>query len=81
MARSTKVLSVSVPERLAEEMERMAEEEGVSKSELVRLMVRAYRRERAEEDFLRLQRELVPKARELGIESEEEIERLVLEDR
>jgi Arc/MetJ-type ribon-helix-helix transcriptional regulator len=81
VARSTKVLSVSVPERLAEEMERMAEEEGVSKSELVRLMVRAYRRERSEEDFLRLQRELVPRARELGVDSEEEVERLVLGDR
>lgn len=81
MARSTKVLSVSVPERMAEEMERMAEEEGVSRSELVRLMVRAYRRERSEEDFLRLQRELVPRARELGVESEEEVERLVLGDR
>lgn len=81
MARSTKVLSVSVPERLAEEMERMAEEEGVSKSELVRLMVRAYRRERSEEDFLRLQRELAPKAREISVESEEDVERLVLDDR
>ena len=38
MARSTRVLSVSVPEKLAEELERMAEEEGVSRSELVRLM-------------------------------------------
>ncbi len=72
---------MSIPERLAEEMERMAEEEGVSKSELVRLMVRAYRRERSEEDFLRLQRELSPKAKELGIESEEDVERLVLGDR
>jgi Arc/MetJ-type ribon-helix-helix transcriptional regulator len=81
VARSTKVLSVSVPERLAEEMERISEEEGVSKSELVRLMFRAYRRERSEEDFLRLQRELAPRARELGIGSEEEVERLVLEDR
>lgn len=81
MARSTKVLSVSVPERLAEEMEQMAGEEGVSKSELVRLMVRAYRRERAEEDFLRMQRELSPKAKELGVESEEDVERLVLDNR
>lgn len=81
MARSTKVLSVSVPERLAEEMEKLAEEEGVSKSELVRLMFRAYRRERSEEEFLRLQRELAPKARGLGVESEEDVERLVLEDR
>jgi metal-responsive CopG/Arc/MetJ family transcriptional regulator len=81
MARNTKVLSVSVPERLAEEIERMAEEEGVSKSELVRLMVHAYRRERSEEEFLRLQRELAPKARVIGVKSEEEVERLVLEDR
>jgi Arc/MetJ-type ribon-helix-helix transcriptional regulator len=81
VARNTKVLSVSVPERVAEEMQQMAEEEGVSKSELVRLMIRAYRRERSEEDFLRLQRELAPKARETGVESEEDVERLVLEDR
>lgn len=59
----------------------MAEEEGVSKSELVRLMFRAYRRERSEKEFLGLQRELAPKAKELGIESEEEVARLVLETR
>jgi metal-responsive CopG/Arc/MetJ family transcriptional regulator len=81
VARSTKVLSVSVPERLADEMERLTEEEGVSKSELVRLMFRAYRRDRSEEEFLRLQRELAPKAREIGANSEEDVERLVLEGR
>lgn len=81
MARSTKVLSVSVPERLAEELERMAREEGVSKSELVRLMARAYKRERSEEEFLRLQRELAPRARALGILTEEDVDRLVLENR
>ncbi len=81
MARSTKVLSVSVPERLAEELERLAAEEGVSKSELVRLMARAYRREKSEEEFLRLQRELAPRARAAGVETEEDVERLVFEDR
>jgi metal-responsive CopG/Arc/MetJ family transcriptional regulator len=81
MARSTRVLSISVPERLAQELERMAEEEGVSRSELVRLMVRAYKRERSEEEFLRLQRELARKARALGVGTEEEAERLVFEDR
>ncbi|CAN5899714.1 hypothetical protein BH23ACT11_BH23ACT11_02520 [soil metagenome] len=40
MARKTRVLSISVPQVLAEELERMAEEEGVSKSELMRLMAR-----------------------------------------
>ena len=66
---------------MAEEMERLAEEEGVSKSELVRLMFRAYRRERSEDEFLRLQRELTPRVKELGGESEEDVERLVLEGR
>ena len=81
MARSTRVLSISVPEQLAQEFERMAEEEGVSRSELVRLMARAYKRERSEEEFLRLQRELFRKARALGVDTEEEVERLVFEDR
>ena len=81
MARSTRVLSISVPEQLAQEFERMAEEEGVSRSELVRLMARAYKRERSEEEFLRLQRELFRKARALGVDTEEEVERLGLEDR
>ncbi len=81
MARSTRVFSISVPERLAEELERMADEEGVSRSELVRLMARAYRRERSEEEFLRLQRELGRKARALGVGTEEEVDRLVFEDR
>lgn len=81
MARGTRVLSISVPERLARELERMAEEEGVSRSELVRLMARAYKRERSEEEFLRLQRELGRKARALGVGTEEEVDRLVFEDR
>jgi metal-responsive CopG/Arc/MetJ family transcriptional regulator len=81
VARNTRVLSVSVPKRLAEELERMAGEEGVSKSELVRLMTRAYKKERAEEEFLRLQRELAPKARAAGVLTEENVDRLVLEDR
>jgi len=81
VARSTRVLSISMPQRLAEELERMAEEEGISKSELVRLMARAYKKERSEEEFLRLQRELAPKAQGLGITAEGDVDRLVLEDR
>lgn len=81
MARKTKVISISVPKVLAEELDRMAEEEGVSKSELVRLMARSYKRERAEESFLRLQRKLAPKARAMGIRTEEDVDRLVFEDR
>ena len=81
MVRSTKVLSVSVPERLAEELEQMAEEEGISKSELFRSMVKAYRRERAEMRFLELQRRLAPRARARGIETEDDVDRIVFEGR
>ncbi len=81
MTRSTKVLSISVPERLAEELERMAAEEGVSRSELFRSMVKAYKRERAAADFLELQRRLAPKAQARGIKTEEDVDRIVFEDR
>ena len=81
MTRSTKVLSISVPERLAEELDRMAAEEGVSKSELFRSMVKAYKRERAAADFRELQRRLAPKARARGIKTEEDVDRIVFEDR
>ena len=81
MARSTKVLSISVPERLAEELERMAAEEGVSKSELFRSMVQAYKRERTAAEFRELQRRLAPKARARGIKTEEDVDRIVFEDR
>lgn len=46
---------------------------------VVRLMVRAYKRERSEEELSRLQRELAGK--DLGIGAEEEIDRMVFEDR
>ena len=74
-------MSISVPQRLAEELERLAEEEGISKSELFRLMARAYKKERSEEEFLRLQRELAPKAQGLGVTAEEDVDWLVLENR
>jgi hypothetical protein len=81
VTRSTKVLSISVPERLAEELERMAAEEGVSRSELFRSMVKAYKRERAAADFLELQRRLAPKAQARGIKTDEDVDRIVFEDR
>jgi hypothetical protein len=81
VTRSTKVLSISVPERLAEELELMAAEEGVSRSELFRSMVKAYKRERAAADFLELQRRLAPKAQARGIKTEEDVDRIVFEGR
>ena len=81
MARNTKVMSISVPQRLAEDLERLAAEEGISKSELVRLMARSYRREKAEAEFLELQRLVSVKLRDAGIETEEDADRFAFEDR
>jgi Arc/MetJ-type ribon-helix-helix transcriptional regulator len=81
MARTTRVISVSVPEKLAEEIEEMAREEGISKSELFRLMARAYKRSQAGERLARLQRELGPGLRAAGIRTEEDVDRFVFEDR
>jgi len=81
MARTTRVISISVPEKLAEEIEEMAREEGISRSELVRQMARSYRREKADDALTRLQRELAPIARAKGIFTEEDVDRIVFEDR
>ena len=42
MGRSTKTLTVSLPPRIYEEVERLAEQEKKTKSELFRDMVRVY---------------------------------------
>ncbi|MGH3088337.1 MAG: ribbon-helix-helix protein, CopG family [Rubrobacteraceae bacterium] len=81
MARTTKVISVSVPAKLAKEMEEMAKEEGISKSELIRQMARAYKQSQASDRLARLQRELGPGLRAGGIRTEEDVDRFVFEDR
>jgi metal-responsive CopG/Arc/MetJ family transcriptional regulator len=81
MARVTKTLTVSLPPQLYEEVKRLAEQEQKTKSELFRDMVRVY------EDFLderrwnRLRRRGAETARELGIKTDADIERLVHEAR
>jgi metal-responsive CopG/Arc/MetJ family transcriptional regulator len=81
MARTTRVISISLPEKLAQEIEEMAREEGISKSELFRLMARSYKRERANDALARLQSIFGPRMREKGILTEEDVDRLVFEDR
>lgn len=81
MARTTRVISISVPEKLADEIEEMAREEGISRSELFRLMARAYRRDQAGERLARLQRELGHGLRAAGLRTEEDVDRFVFEDR
>lgn len=81
MARSTKVLAVSVPPELADEFERLAEAEGRNKSELFREMLRVYRTYLETRTFESLQRYGAAQAQRLGIRDERDVERLIHEHR
>ena len=75
--RTSRVLAVSVPPEAAEAFERMAEEEGRNKSELFREMLRVFGIWRETERFEYLQRALAARGRELGVTSEEDVDRLL----
>lgn len=81
MARKTAVLGFSVSPALAKEYERLAEREGTTKSDLFRRMVETYKTERAEQEFFALQRKMARRARKIGVLTEEDVERIVFEDR
>ncbi|HAW60465.1 MAG TPA: CopG family transcriptional regulator [Actinobacteria bacterium] len=78
MARTAKTLGFSVPPNLKKEVERIAKQEGMTKSELFREMLRAYKQIKAEQEFFSLQRRVSQRAREKGVFTEEDIEKLVL---
>jgi intergrase/recombinase len=79
--RTSRVLAVSVPPEAADAFERMAEEEGRNKSELFREMLRVYGIWRETERFEYLQRSFAAKGRELGVASEEDVDRLLRQAR
>jgi Ribbon-helix-helix protein, copG family len=81
MARKTAVLGFSVSPALAREYERIAEREGTTKSDLFRRMVTTYKAERDEAAFAVLQRRMVRRVRKVAVLTEEEVERIVFEDR
>lgn len=77
MARSTKTLTVSLPPQLYEEVERLAEQEQKTKSELFRDMLRVYEDFLDERRWRRVRRRGKESAGKLGIKTEGDIERLV----
>lgn len=81
MQRSSKILSVSVSLDAAAEFERLAAEEGRNKSELFREMLRVYQVWRETQRFESLQRFGAAQARRLGIQDEQDVERLIQEAR
>jgi predicted DNA-binding protein len=81
MARKTRILGFSVPPDVAEEYEQLAKRRGRTKSALFREMIQAYKAKLDEEEFFRLQARIARAARERGIFTEKDVERLVFEDR
>ena len=81
MARKRAMVGFSVSPALAREYEQLAEREGTTKSDLFRRMVTTYKAEREEQEFFVLQRKMARPARKIGVFTEEEVERIVFEDR
>lgn len=55
-ARNTKVLSVSLPPEVYEEVNRLAKIERKTKSELIRSTIKAYRRQRFEREWKKIRK-------------------------
>ncbi len=71
---NSEIVSISVPENMARKIEETSERESLTRSELMRTALRTYFDLR---EYTTLQRDAASRARELGIESEEDIEELV----
>ena len=74
-------VTISISPTIAKEYDRLARATSKNRSELFRDMFDTYRRARGEEMFTELQRYGSRKARERGIRTERDVERLVFEDR
>jgi CopG family transcriptional regulator/antitoxin EndoAI len=78
VVRTTKTWSISLPPKLEKEAEKAAKEEHRTKSELIREALRRYLEGR---QLRKLQAYGAKRARELGIVSEDDVDRLVHEYR
>lgn len=81
MGRKTAVLGFSVNPEIAAEYELLTARQKTTKSELFRRMVESYKDRLAEDEFFVLQRKMARRARRRGPLTEEEVARIVFEDR
>lgn len=72
--RATAIWSFCLPPEMVRELEKIAKEENRTKSELIREALRRYVEARK---WQQLQAEMAARARQLGIETEADVERLV----
>lgn len=81
MPRTTDILSFSLPLKIAKELKFLAKRQRMTKSQLLREMFLVYQSQLEERKFEELQRYGKKKAREAGITTEEDIERIIHEAR
>lgn len=81
MKRRRVAITISIPPEVAEDYENFAKQEAKNKSQLFRDMFRIYKERVLEQEFFRLQRYGATQARERGILREEDVEKLLFEDR
>lgn len=79
--RTSTVLAVSVPPETARDFEELAEQEGRNRSELFREMLRIYQSFRETGRFETMQRYGAARAHALGVTTEQDVQRLIEEDR
>ena len=74
-------MTLSIPPEIAEDYEKIAEQEGKNKSQLFRDMLLLYKEKASEKEFFELQRYGARMARGKGIITEKDVEKIVFEDR
>jgi hypothetical protein len=74
-------MTISLPPEMAEGYEKLALQEAKTKSQLFRDMFLLYKTQAREREFFDLQRYGAQRARESGILREQDVERIVFEDR
>ncbi|GAG65140.1 unnamed protein product [marine sediment metagenome] len=76
-----KVLSLSLHPSLYKEYEKLAKKSGKNKSQLFREMIFLYEQEKMKDDFYKIQRKISKVVRKKGIYTEEDVKKIVFEER
>jgi hypothetical protein len=81
MKRRRVAVTISLPPEIARDYEKIADQEAKNKSQLFRDMFSLYREKVLEREFYDLQRYGAKRAREKGILTEKDVERIVFQGR
>ena len=81
MKRRRVAVTISLPPEMANDYKKIADQEAKNKSQLFRDMFLLYKKRTLEQEFFDLQRYGAKMAREKGILTEKDVERIVFEDR